>query len=217
MTRSTGKRQYLACQRCRHRKTRCDMCVLFQTEFMLEIDKSRTSIGEVGKPPCLDCFRTGNECTLTPSKRGGNFRRKNGTSLASSPSPPPMSRESESYSNSVRHDTTSTHVTSSADDLHEEPICAELKNPADALQILTKATAEDRERQNRRHMSVDYSTHPDKVSDIANSPYDGMHPSFAIFNSNTNPAEEIDGGLNEYELVTNGILDHTMVNQLIQR
>ncbi|PMD33557.1 hypothetical protein L207DRAFT_557613 [Hyaloscypha variabilis F] len=128
MTRGTGERIYRACQRCRERKSKCDL----------------TIIGEIGRPPCLECFRAGHDCNLAGSRRGGDythFRKPR--------------RE-------IRRDLNSS-INCSQD---KEALCSELKNPLDALQILAEAAVVDQDSSSNSDRIL-FSDHPQAVTQKA--------------------------------------------------
>ncbi|KAL7893555.1 hypothetical protein HDV64DRAFT_272567 [Trichoderma sp. TUCIM 5745] len=127
MTSSTGKRSYRACQRCRSRKTRCDL----------------DSIGEPKAPPCFSCYRSGSKCVLASSLRGRAFRQYRG--------PKAGSKAHQGHDHNIEFQTQpilppqQPSIGSDGDspdapiDDSDEELCAELRNPADALQILARS------------------------------------------------------------------------------
>lgn len=102
--------------------------------------KSRTIIGELGRPPCLECFRTGHDCNLAGSRRGGDYthlrKPRRGTR-----------RAADASSHFVLPVTKNPHHANKSVDCSQdkEPICSELKNPLDALLILAEAAVNDPE------------------------------------------------------------------------
>ncbi|KIX99568.1 uncharacterized protein Z520_05144 [Fonsecaea multimorphosa CBS 102226] len=154
MTTGTGKRIYRACERCRGRKTRCDL----------------NSVGEVGKPPCLECYRVGYDCTLAASRRGGDYslhrtRRTRTDRLKSASynivgSPAQQDEETTAAPSGARE----TARPTASSNLEEEPIYAELRNPSDALQILAQA---------RSHSCEENDEYEQQCPNLS-SPLDGL-------------------------------------------
>jgi hypothetical protein len=169
--------------------------------------KSRTIIGELGRPPCLECFLTSHDCNLAGSRRGGDYthlrkprRSTSRTADASSQSVAPVTRNSHSANRSIE---------CSQD---EEPICSELKNPLDALQILAEAAVNDPE------PSIDSVRTPESVE----GEYDlGPHDSILLsdrpqaFTQGPGQDGVPAAGIKDYELVMSGALEGKMILNLI--
>lgn len=102
------------------------------------------SVGEPRKPPCLDCYRSGSQCTLAGSRRGGNFRTKKFDSFPSSASARSPTDAQPLSSESGEEDDAADTVMVSArdvvpDTVTDTDLCGELRNPSDALQILAQS------------------------------------------------------------------------------
>lgn len=182
MTRATGERLYRACQRCRARKSRCDL----------------NTVGELGRPPCVECFRAGKDCILAGSRRGGDYTR-----FRKSRSGP----RTASKSSSQDLDATASSVEEPIEcDRNEEPLCTELKNPFDALQILAKAAVHD--------PVLDQETVGirDGVSpEVIGSPLKAVsHSDFRVVL--TGPAR----GINDYELIRNMTLQPYLIVEMLE-
>ncbi|KAJ6184670.1 transcriptional regulator family: Fungal Specific TF [Penicillium mononematosum] len=118
MTRSQNIRVYRACQRCRQRKLKCDP----------------SNLSDGTKSSCVQCIRSGNECILAGSRRGGDFSRSRRSY-----------RERSSSTLSRTNIGHGLHDEQVRDDekVIEDPIYAELTNPGDALHILAQLAAND--------------------------------------------------------------------------
>jgi hypothetical protein len=215
MTSGTGERLYRACQRCRARKSRCDLCVSLGAIILSPLIKSRNSIGELGRPPCLECLRTGHDCTLAGSRRGGDYSHRktkirNSQALdkaqSSARRESPLETQLEKVS-SLDHSVGSHQ--------NEVPMYPELKNPFDALQILAKAAAHDTEPPPSRNISASYSTN---VVDYSGSPggiVPSDYPGVLAQDCANNGGPTF--GIKDYRLVMNGTLQSEIVLSLIHR
>ncbi|CAG7934987.1 unnamed protein product [Penicillium nalgiovense] len=116
MTRSQNIRVYRACQRCRQRKLKCD------------------ALSDGTKSSCVQCIRSGSECILAGSRRGGDFSRSRRSYREQSSTT--LSRASIGHG---LHD----EQVRDEEKVIEDPIYAELTNPGDALQILAQLAAND--------------------------------------------------------------------------
>ncbi|KAJ5492164.1 transcriptional regulator family: Fungal Specific TF [Penicillium expansum] len=136
MTRSQNIRIYRACQRCRQRKLKCDP----------------SNLSDGTKPSCIQCLRSGNECILAGSRRGGDFSRFRYSRRRQS-STPTRSRANIGHG---------LHDEQSRDDENaiEDPIYAELTNPGDALQILAQLAANDPQVPNHPNDSTTFDPFP---------------------------------------------------------
>ncbi|KAH8815999.1 hypothetical protein F5884DRAFT_818169 [Xylogone sp. PMI_703] len=189
MTRGTGKRLYRACQRCRQRKLKCDL----------------NGIGELGRPPCFECFRIGTTCTLASSRRGGNYthlRKQNEASMTRKTAISGPALEAELSLDADLEDS-SSRTDSLSNGLSREPVCAELKNPFDALQILAKAAVENAEPENIKTYDSQKSSRYDEEQNNRSNSLD------------RNTRVELDR--RKYPLLTNGSLDTETINMLLKR
>ncbi|KAJ5983299.1 hypothetical protein N7481_005398 [Penicillium waksmanii] len=128
---------------------------------------SRTTSPDGSKSPCLECIRSGEECILAGSRRGGDFskfRRSARKQRLNSVSTP-------------NHDDANElefQQNSECEKGSEDPIYAELTNPGDALQILARLAASDPKRYNedtnpRARNSPDSDSCKDEVNSGENS------------------------------------------------
>lgn len=186
--------------------------------FVLTND--RDSVGEPGKPPCLDCYRSSHECILPESKRGGNYahlrKQKAGSAQTAKASAGPVPLISESCAVVEQQDTTS----SSRDELvdNKEPIYAELKNPLDALQILAQAAVS-----NESHSENDPSDQETskKLQRGPGRDSFGTVDSVNVSGSahiHTSGSEEVGvtRGIKDYPLVLSGLLSLETILMLLQ-
>ncbi|KGO45237.1 Transcription factor, fungi [Penicillium expansum] len=136
MTRSQNIRIYRACQRCRQRKLKCDP----------------SNLSDGTNPSCIQCLRSGNECILAGSRRGGDFSQFRYSRRGQS-STPTLSRANIGHG---------LHDEQSRDDENaiEDPIYAELTNPGDALQILAQLAANDPQVPNHPNDSTTFDPFP---------------------------------------------------------
>ncbi|KAK4062188.1 transcriptional regulator family: Fungal Specific TF [Trichoderma harzianum] len=171
MTASTGKRTYRACVRCRRRKTKCDL----------------GGIGEPRKIPCVSCFESDSECVLAESRRGGNFRTYE-----------PSKKSTRSHKASQRTSPRTTRSTEkevdrSLDGLNEdvidEQLASELRNPSDALHILAQSEKS-------------------KASGSPVLPNEEERDGFLRGPSNV-------VSVDEYELVQRGLVNHSNISELL--
>ncbi|KAF3056970.1 hypothetical protein CFAM422_012566 [Trichoderma lentiforme] len=171
MTASTGKRSYRACVRCRRRKTKCDL----------------GGIGEPRKIPCVSCFESDSECVLAESRRGGNFRTYE-----------PTKKSTRSHKASQRTSpritrSTEKEVDRSLDGLNEdvidEQLASELRNPSDALHILAQSEKS-------------------KASGSPVLPNEEEHDGLLRGPSNV-------VSVDEYELVQRGLVNHSNISELL--
>lgn len=183
--------------------------------------KPRSTVGEVGKTPCLDCYRTGHDCVLATSRRGGNYRKlrhfERSTTDNSSIGSLPRRREHElaaSPQTAKENQTSSTFV-----DLgEEEPICGELRNPSDALQILAKATGCN---QSPRHESSSPKTSRSSFGEareasdcLAAQARASDH--MGSYGQSPDEDRQRPQGIYDYELVAKGILQPRTIRELLQ-
>lgn len=165
----------------------------------------------------MDCFRTGHDCTLAGSRRGGNYshfrKRKNRIDQ--------HEERLTHRSPSIRASPPSIADTVNAkafgrDERDDETICVELKNPFDALQILAKAAVND----NRLSDHNNYSLGPDK---LPLDPSGDRHDLGDDTIHRTNPGQTSvqtgyeNEGIRGYELVANGALDVDGISELLRR
>ncbi|KFX92295.1 hypothetical protein O988_07336 [Pseudogymnoascus sp. VKM F-3808] len=138
MTRSKNLRRYRACQRCRRRKLRC---VDYNT-------------GSGDHQPCFECFRAGETCLAADSRRGGNYSHLR-ASKARQPTPASSNGSPSPAANyHIDQGTLTAGISDTGQTLHSNhshaSMYAELNNPGDALQILSRiATSEINSSQNR--------------------------------------------------------------------
>lgn len=104
-------------------------------------------MGEPNKPPCLDCYRTGSDCVLAGSRRGGNVRRREHASQLRQAGAPVSETDSnrvstqkpfiQPYLEDQDQDPDEEQEPSDEfDDNTDHELSTELRNPSDALQIL---------------------------------------------------------------------------------
>ncbi|KAH7024690.1 uncharacterized protein B0I36DRAFT_416203 [Microdochium trichocladiopsis] len=131
MTASTGKRAYRACSRCRSRKTKCDL----------------DSFGQPKAPPCLSCHQSGSLCVLVESRRGGYYRPRQGIRRPKETrGDATLARESHQVNESGNRATSARPSEGdegeSTSHGSEDELETELRNPSDALHILTRSHIE---------------------------------------------------------------------------
>ena len=187
MTASTGKRSFRACLRCRHRKTKCDLD------------------GSSGRkePPCRSCHLSGNDCVLVQSRRGQ--RRNKATRTARD--------DATDISEALVHENESTATSSGPSptllDTDQSTMCArslpepfesskeievELRNPSDALEILARS--------DERLLLASTPTLADDATSAAPSMQATKNGSIT---------------LDEFELLTTGILQMGVILELLQK
>lgn len=186
MTTSTGKRSFRACLRCRRRKTRCD----------LDDSSGRK------EPPCRSCHLSGNDCVLVQSRRG---QRRDKTTQNTRNNTPDIS---EALVHENESAATSSGPSSTLLETEQSGICArnppqpaqtdkeievELRNPSDALKILARSD----------ERSLLASTRS-----IANY----AAPSAPSLEATRNRSTTLD----EFELLTTGVLQMSVVFELLQ-
>ncbi|KAH6652535.1 hypothetical protein BKA67DRAFT_637033 [Truncatella angustata] len=123
MTKSSGKRLYRACQRCRSRKTRCEL----------------QGSGGPNTPPCVSCLRSGVECILAGSRRGGNFRTRR-------ENPRNSQQISDRLTSGRSGKNSPSNISTPGSDLggessleQDEDVGFPFRNPADALNLLAQS------------------------------------------------------------------------------
>lgn len=162
----------------------------------MKLTASRNSVGELGKPPCRDCFRSGQECILAPSRRGGDYTqfRK------------PNKRKSKSARTNVISSAADPGTEGNANESPEadqSPLYSELKNPSDALQVLARVATHDGDT-TRAHNSC--------------SPNDQVASSRPgeVFSQNALDAFA-SPGIQSYKLVADGVVLPETILQLLQQ
>ena len=170
-------------------------------------------MGEAGKPPCLECYRTGQQCLLAPSRRGGDYsqfrvrRKPTATRQEQLHSPKPDSGVGDPATSWPDQPVATCRAPS--EDPDEEPICAELLNPSDALHILARAGS----RKEKAHGD----------SDEAASKQAGCFDLFSPNPPSSNSAEEFPPyasspsatSISAYKLVENGVLLPALIQDLV--
>ncbi|OQV08499.1 Fungal specific transcription factor domain-containing protein [Cladophialophora immunda] len=184
---------------------------------------SRNSVGEVGKPPCLECFRVGHDCTLASSRRGGDYSlyraRRSRTGLLKGASnsvvgSPGQQREQTAAIPRGDREAAEGNVSG---DLDEEPIYAELRNPSDALQILTRARSRSCEETGEDGQQC--SSFPSPLDDLGND--DAYSPNMNVQENHptaTPPMQRqptTEEGIAAYKLVIKGVLKPEDIKELI--
>ncbi|KAK0388201.1 hypothetical protein NLU13_4446 [Sarocladium strictum] len=198
MTQGTGKRLYRACQRCRSRKTKCDL----------------DSIGEPRKPPCLDCYRSGSQCVLAGSRRGGNFRTKKLDSFhpaAASERSPGATTDAHRYSSDSEDEANGTNPALAAphavvpESVTDTDLCGELRNPSDALQILAQSDDGDQSIAGTSPLDRDLNGPVAEDGDAA------RRTKIRRLNKPSSPR-----AIEKYELVERGIVSLGTIPELLQ-
>lgn len=109
-------------------------------------------------PPCLECYRSGNQCILGASRRGGNLRllqsaktpgSSNSVARAEAASPPKgetsrhrcrnISANSEQEHAAAGDDDHADNDNNNEENASYEELGTELRNPSDALHILAQS------------------------------------------------------------------------------
>jgi hypothetical protein len=177
--------------------------------------KARTIIGKLGRPPCLECFRTGHDCNLAGSRRGGDY-----THLRK----PRTRRAVDASSQSVAPATwQNPHNANKSIDCSQEklPICSELKNPLDALQILAEAAVNDPDPSIESVCtpeSADGEYHLSPHDDIALSDRpQALTQGLGAFTQRPGQDGVPATGIKNYELVMSGAIDVETILNLIQQ
>lgn len=202
MTPGTGKRSYLACRRCRSRKTRCDLWDFPSLcGCWTGLTSTRDSIGEPKNPPCVSCHHSGSQCVLAESRRGGNFRpyrtRKTPVSRAVAGRPAEVQGPNDRLTDG-NPSTPGLNINAS-----DEGPCVELRNPSDALQILAQSDQADQDVSSPYHASNDTDAQPQTSSPESLSKF----PS-----SSGQPQATV---LDNYALVERGLVHPSILPELL--
>lgn len=166
-------------------------------------------MNETGKPPCFECYRTGHDCNFAGSRRGGdythlrkskNFRSRPGISL------------SESTISQNRND----EVTKTTIERREDKgvISGELKNPHDALQILSRVAAID-SKQPEEALYMQHATGSTHKLRSANKSRSCSRKS--PFSPTENHIQDSMSGIKAYKLVEVGALEVDTIIQLVEQ
>lgn len=109
-------------------------------------------VGEPKKPPCVSCHNSGSQCVLVESRRGNNFRSNRAGQGATHSSERSISTQGKARgafaAPSISEDDEATPSTDTsqmdnneyAERATDDSLRMELRNPADALQILARSS-----------------------------------------------------------------------------
>lgn len=89
----------------------------------------------------MSCYCSGNECVLVESRRGGNFRGRSRRAIEGHQETSSAGRDlrTEARISTDRESDRSTQGSDGNEDGIDEGMCAELRNPSDALHILAQS------------------------------------------------------------------------------
>ncbi len=170
------------------------------------------------KAPCASCHVSGSDCVLIKSRRGGNFRRRQKSGVASSNATPTATREifdplvRRSCGTSSAAEGPSDGEDSAAEE-SGDVLNMELRNPSDALQILA-LSGENQRGEPRQLPNVSGSI---SDSNMSGSCPRGLNPVGYTRSVDTHQSKGPTTIFDDYELVQRGLIRPGVVYELLHR